>query len=192
MAAEANRTPREVVEFAPNVAVTLALKYAQGKTISNQYGERIMYSLTDGRVMFLDLPVAAQIEALGINVRESFSITKRWSDQKDSAPKWEVARVHGEQPNGTLTLPATANTSHGGAASPKAPASAIAAQPDRAMIRKPAASASLVDEANSLVDAYAVVLERTLTTYQGRIKPDEARSLLVTAYIQRNKLSSVA
>jgi hypothetical protein len=37
-----------------------------------------------------------------------------------------------------------------------------------------------------------VVLERTLTTYQGRIKPDEARTLLVTAYIQRNKLSSVA
>jgi hypothetical protein len=42
------------------------------------------------------------------------------------------------------------------------------------------------------VDAYAKVLERTLTTYQGRIKPEEARALLVTAYIQRSKLSSVA
>ena len=49
-----------------------------------------------------------------------------------------------------------------------------------------------MNEANALVDAYAQVLDRALTTYQGRIKPDEARALLITAYIQRNKLSSVA
>jgi hypothetical protein len=28
--------------------------------------------------------------------------------------------------------------------------------------------------------------------YQGRIKPEEAKALLITAYIQRNKLSFVA
>jgi hypothetical protein len=53
-------------------------------------------------------------------------------------------------------------------------------------------SGALVDEANALVDAYAVVLERCLTTYQGRIKPDECRALLISAYIQRRQLSSVA
>ena len=36
------------------------------------------------------------------------------------------------------------------------------------------------------------ILDRTLNTYQGRIKPEEARSLLVTAYIQRSKLSFAA
>jgi hypothetical protein len=51
---------------------------------------------------------------------------------------------------------------------------------------------ALVDEANSLVDAYAQVMERALTEYHGRVKPDEIRTLLVTAYIQRGKLSSVA
>jgi len=31
-----------------------------------------------------------------------------------------------------------------------------------------------------------------LTLYQGRIKPDEVKALVVTAYIQRRQLSSVA
>jgi hypothetical protein len=53
-------------------------------------------------------------------------------------------------------------------------------------------STALVEEANGLVDTYAQVLERALTTYQGRVKPEEARALLITAYIQRSKLSSVA
>ena len=42
----------------------------------------------------------------------------------------------------------------------------------------------LVMEADAPVDAYAQVLERALTTYQGRIKPDEVRSLFLWPYIQ--------
>jgi hypothetical protein len=48
-----NRPPRDVVEFPPNAPVTVALKYSQGRVISGQYGERVMFTLTDGRVMFL-------------------------------------------------------------------------------------------------------------------------------------------
>jgi hypothetical protein len=51
---------------------------------------------------------------------------------------------------------------------------------------------ALLVEANALIDVYAQILERTLKTYQGRIKPEEARSLLVTAYIQRGRFSSAA
>jgi len=179
MATQPNRAPREVVDFPANVPVTVALKYSQGKTVSSQYGERIMFSLADGRVMFLDPQVAGQIEPLGINVRENFTITRKWDGQKDSPTAWEVARIPGEQPNGAFVVPAL-----------PAPAGAASDSGNR----KPSARAYslLVDEANSLVDAYAQVLERTLNTYQGRIKPEEARSLLVTAYIQRSKLSSVA
>jgi hypothetical protein len=73
--------------------------------------------------------------------------------------------------------------------SPKPPASAPASN---ATDHRKAAGALLIEETNALVDAYAQILDRTLNTYQGRIKPEEARSLLVTAYIQRNKLSFVA
>jgi len=103
MATASQRTPREVVDFPPNAPVTVALKYSLGKTVSGQYGERIMYSLTDGRVMFLDLAVAAQIEELGINVRESFTITRCPTGQKGAFMTWEIARVAGEQPNAVTT-----------------------------------------------------------------------------------------
>ena len=49
-----------------------------------------------------------------------------------------------------------------------------------------------MDEVNVLVDSFAQVLERSLTLYQGRIKPEEVKALLITAYIQRQKFSSAA
>ena len=178
------RTPREVVDFPANIPVPVALQYGQGKTISNQHGERMMYSLTDGRVMFLDLEVAGQIETLGVNVRESFTITRKTDGQKGSPTTWEVARIPGEQPNGTLVVPASTATTNGSAATPKPPVSATSATPDVSG-RQP--GRSLVEEANALVDDFAAVLEHTLNKYQGRIKPEAAKAFLITAYIQRGR-----
>jgi len=100
-----NRPPRDVVEFPSNVPVTVALKYPQGRTFSGQYGERVMFTLVDGRVMFLAPEVAGKIESLGINVRESFTITKCPTGHKDTPVTWNIERVPGEQPNGTLVVP---------------------------------------------------------------------------------------
>jgi hypothetical protein len=186
------RTRREIVEFPPNVPVTVALKYNQGKLVAGQYGERMMFTTTDNRVLFLDPATAGQITALGINVRENFIITQRWDRLQNSPRTWEVARAAGEQPNGTLILPGVAGVHPTAAAQvvegappPKPPASAGTAN-------LAGARSLLVQEADSLVDAYAQVLERALTTYQGRIKPDEVRSLLLSAYIQRRQLSTCA
>jgi hypothetical protein len=181
----APRAPREVVDFPPNVPVSVALKYGQGRTISNQHGERVMYSLTDGRVMFLDLDVARKIESAGINVRESFTITRNTDSKTGSLIAWEVARVPGEQPNGTFVVRAADTPTS------KLPVSSSAASDSGAGQCKLARS-PLVDEANVLVDCFAQVLERSLRLYQGRVKPDEIKTLVVTACIQRQKLSSVA
>jgi hypothetical protein len=184
MATATNSRPtRDVVEFPPNAPVTVALKYSQGRTISGQYGERVMFTLTDGRVMFLAPEVAGRIESLGINVRESFTITRGSASQNGAPATWAIARVEGEQPNGTLVLQAPFTPT------PKPPA--LATTPDGGIPRKEPGSA-LVDEVNALVDSFAQVLERSLTLYQGRVKPDEVKSLLISAYIQRQKLSSVA
>ena len=181
-AASNARTPREVVEFPPNVPITVALKYGHAKTVSSQYGERFMFSLADGRVMFLAPEVGGKIEALGINVRENFTITRRVDEQQGSSVTWEVARVAGEQPNGTFVVPAV----------PSKPAASANAPTNDTPRVQPAISPTLVDEANSLVDSFAAVLDHALTKYQGRIKPEEAKALLITAYIQRSKLSFVA
>jgi hypothetical protein len=118
MATQSQRPPRDVVEFAPNVPVTVALKYNQGRRCNSQYGERMMYSTTDGRVMFLDIETAAQVEALGINVGESFSVTRKWNEATDSPATWEISRVLGEQPNGTFLVPAGDATTGGAVRKP--------------------------------------------------------------------------
>jgi hypothetical protein len=181
-AASQTRTPREVVEFPPNVPVTVALRYGHAKTVSSQYGERFMFSLADGRVMFLAPDVGAKIEALGVNVRENFTVTRKWDELQGSPVTWEVARLAGEQPNGTFVVPAVPS---------KPPASANAPTSDSPR-RQSAVSPTLIEEANSLVDSFAAVLDHALTTYQGRIKPEEAKALLITAYIQRSKSSFAA
>jgi len=117
-AASNTRAPREVVEFPPNVPITVALKYGHAKTVSSQYGERFMFSLADGRVMFLAPEVGGKIEALGINVRENFTITRKWDEQQGSPVTWDVARLPGEQPNGTFVVPAVPSKPAASASTP--------------------------------------------------------------------------
>ena len=157
----------ETVSFPPNQPVTVSLKYPQPKRIDTQMGERFMYSLQDGRVMFLFPEQAEQITQLGVNVGEEFTITRYHSP--NAPDSWGILRKEGEQPNGTLVL-----------ATGKPVTRSTASVPP---IHRP----SLVDEANALVDAFATVLDRALTTYHGRVKPDEIRSLLLSAYIQRQR-----
>src|SRR5690242_6693604 len=80
---------REVVRFTPNVPVEVALKFAgQGTIVSTRFGERVMYTLTDDRVMFLNLWVAQKINELGVNVHEKFCICKY--SGADSRTDWTV------------------------------------------------------------------------------------------------------
>ena len=80
---------REVVKFAPSVPVEVALKYAlPGKIVSTQTGERVMFTLADDRVMFLDLGVAKRIEELGVNVREKFFVCRPPDGRKNA--EWKV------------------------------------------------------------------------------------------------------
>jgi hypothetical protein len=83
---------RDVVQFAPNVPVEVALKFAlPGKIISTQAGERVLYTLADDRVMFLDLGLAKKVEELGVNVREKFFVCRPASGKKDA--EWNVWRT---------------------------------------------------------------------------------------------------
>lgn len=70
---------------------------------------------------------------------------------------------------------------------PSKPPVAASAATDDAPRRQPGVRPSLVKEANSLVGSFAAVLDHALTAYQGRIKPEEAKALLIRAYIQRCK-----
>jgi hypothetical protein len=82
---------REVVKFVPSVPVEVALKYAMpGKVVSTRNGERVLFTLADNRVMFLDLGVARKIEDLGVNVREKFFVCMPPVGKKGA--EWNVWR----------------------------------------------------------------------------------------------------
>jgi hypothetical protein len=168
MTAQQPTNRRETVDFPPNVPITLSLKYSEPRLVAGMHGERAMFTTTDNRVLFLDPSVAGKITELGINIRESFSITRKVAGRKGVPDEWLVERTIGEQPNGTMVVPKLPDPA------PKPPQRASCA-----------AGEALTDIAITLVDAYAVVLEHALTKHQGRVKPDEVRAIFLTAAINR-------
>ena len=67
---------KERVVFQINVPVTAALAYADGLRVEGRYGDQVMYSLSDERVMYVPPAVRDRLMELGIRQREPFSICK--------------------------------------------------------------------------------------------------------------------
>ena len=197
---------RETVEFSLNVPEEIALKFPQGKIISTRVGERVLFSLTDERVMFADLATAQKINELGVRPGEKFCVVKK---RKGSAPiEWdcwlhpdtEKARAAAEEakhpePPSQLEQQLAASIElakrgklgelGNGAFAIGKPEPQPAA-PTPAPVATPAED-PLVAQANVLIDAFAVVLERALTMYGGKVKPDEVRAIFLTAAINYAK-----
>ncbi len=165
---------REEVTFAPNVPVTLSLRNTTARPVGD--GSRVLFVTGDNRSLFLDLAVAQMIEQQTIQAGEAFTICKQTDGKRGSPITWKVERVMGAQPNGTFVAPAA------GPVSPKPPASAAEQRGTAGQHRS-----ALVEEACRLVDDFAAVLEHGLTTYNGRVKPDEIQRLFTTVFISRSK-----
>lgn len=90
------RQNRPAVQFLTNVPVEVALKWPDGKLINGVYGDRMMYTTTDDKVMFLDCDVAAQINELGVQPGEPFFICKSRGNGKGMSNVWKVWRETGE------------------------------------------------------------------------------------------------
>ena len=90
------RQNRPAVQFLTNVPVEVALKWPDGKLINGVYGDRMMYTTVDDKVMFLDCDVAAQINELGVQPGELFFICKARGNGKGLSNYWKVWRETGE------------------------------------------------------------------------------------------------
>jgi hypothetical protein len=191
------------VKFQPNIPEQVTLRHSSGKIVDGRFGEQVYYSLADGRCMYLDLGVAQKLNVLEVQAGESLNICKRGGGIWDvwlspETEKMRAARDVGsveerlrasvgqacETRYATLKVPTPINT--GASVTAPAPAQGTAVSSSHQNTGNVSTDA-LVDEANILVDAFAEVLDRALTTYQGRIKPDDVRSLLLSAYITKSK-----
>src|SRR5215469_8468684 len=67
---------KERIVFEANVPVTATLAYADGLRVQGRFGDQVMYSLTDGRVMYVPPIVRDRLIELGIRQNEPFNICR--------------------------------------------------------------------------------------------------------------------
>ena len=67
---------KERVVFEANVPVTATLAYPDGLKVQGRFGDQVMYSLTDGRVMYVPPIVRDKPVELGIRQHEPFAICR--------------------------------------------------------------------------------------------------------------------
>jgi len=104
----------EKIQFQTNIPVEVALKYGDGKDVTGDYGDQVLYSLTDGRVMYVPPIVKKQIQDLDIAKGELFTITKAEAKSGTRrSVKWLVtpsdARLVSALANGTATSQSPTN-----------------------------------------------------------------------------------
>lgn len=104
-------TPNGVVKFATNIPEVISLAFAKGKEVSSQFGgDQVMYSLDDGRRMYLPPFVAQKIEAAGIGAHREFAIVKREVVQGNRrSVEYQIENLNdfGAEATGNVTAPKT-------------------------------------------------------------------------------------
>src|SRR5450755_4670570 len=91
----------DIQRFPTNTPVEVALNSPQGTIVQGRYGDRVMFHLTSGRVMYVPPIVASKIEAQGIAPGEPFELCKaQIKNGRLRSIEWWLRRTHAESPNG--------------------------------------------------------------------------------------------
>ena len=87
----------EYLRFSTNIAVEVALRFPEGKQVQSKLeggADQMMYSLADGRVMYVPLHIGERIRELRIGPGERFSLVKaEVKTGNRRGIEWQVARV---------------------------------------------------------------------------------------------------
>lgn len=199
------------VKFEINEPVQITLRHPAGKIVPGRFGDQVYYSLVAGQCMYLSLDVAQKLNLLEPQAGETVVICKRnpkiWDvwlspetekmraaksvDSIEATLRASITEVN-ENRYATLRVPVVVGA--GG----KSEASAVTPAPGKATTATPESHGhslngngitrrGLVDDANSLVDAYAAALSYASSRYGNQVKPEDVRALLTTVYINRSK-----
>src|ERR1039458_2077998 len=92
----------EVVKFQINTPVEVTLRDESGKRVEGRYGEQVMYSLLDNRVMYVPLYVEQRFQELAIAAGEPLVLCKQRDGRNRT--EWSAKRAPLQlsmAPNGT-------------------------------------------------------------------------------------------
>jgi len=175
----------DTVKFEPNVPMELALVYGQGKIVESNFGNRVMFSLVGGKVMFLDLSTAQKITELGVKARQSFFLCryKEKRGQLDQWRAWLPGRESGEQPDGTFHVPIEHE------AAPSLPAPQAPPSGSNGSIKPPHHNGNgampngqaqfLLSQVNNLVDVFAAAQRYAKEKHGDQVSPQAILQLLI-------------
>lgn len=182
------------VEFEKNRPVDLALKFPDGKSVTGDYGESVMFSTTDGRVMFLAPYVANKLRQLQLKPEEPFRVEKaEVTNGGKKAVEWRFQRLSlGQQGDGTFAVPKVEGGTQ--SATPIKPAgdgSTVAGSPrlnhsTLSPYEHSGSAALLRDTVCMLTDVQASAMEYA-KKYNGSIRPDDVRAMVLSAFINLSK-----
>ena len=84
----------EVVKFPINTPVEVTLQSEAGKRVEGRYGEQVMYSLLDNRVMYVPPYVEQRFQELAIGAGEPLLLCKQQvKDGNRNRIEWSVKRA---------------------------------------------------------------------------------------------------
>jgi hypothetical protein len=87
-----------ILRFPTSVPLEVALASLQGTLVQGRYGDRMMFNLTDGQVMYVPPIVAHKMEAEGIGPGEPFELCKfQVKTGQRRSIEWSVRRLDPEQ-----------------------------------------------------------------------------------------------
>jgi hypothetical protein len=187
---------KERIVFQTNVPVTVALAYPDGMKVEGRYGDQVMYSLSDERVMYVPPAVRDKLIELGIKQKDPFSICK--AERRDGNRRfieWVVKRLDAGQtslrvpePNGNhapSVVPAStvavdghpgSNGNGNGRSSVKAPGGTNGSNVGQASLR--AALAASIDAA---LEAEQYAASHGLSV---RFASEDLRAMALSLFIQ--------
>lgn|SRR5262245_34619095 len=191
---------KERVVFQVNVPVTAALAYADGIKVQGRYGDQVMYSLSDERVMYVPPAVRDQLLQLGIRQREPFSICK--AERREGNRRfieWAVKRLPSEQPSLQSCELTREQRLPGAAPSTTAAAGGVGAQgngkPDGTVAGTPNGShtgqelrAALVASIDAALEAERYAAEQGLSV---RFGSEDLRAMALSLFIQHARNGGV-
>jgi len=142
-----------VLRFNTNTPVELALRWDDGKRVDGRYGEQIMYTLIDDRVIYVPPIVATRIRELGIRANQVFEICKAELRQENKRwIEWRVRKIEeprhpapsGNAPEAAASVPNNDAQDHrNGTTQPNPKALDLEAAPDGTLLPVPVTGAGI-------------------------------------------------
>ena len=88
----------EVVKFPINTPIEVTLQFEAGKRVEGRYGDQVMYSLLDNRVMYVPPYVEQRFQELAIGAGEPLLLCKRQVKEGNrNRTEWSVRRAPQQQ-----------------------------------------------------------------------------------------------